>query len=209
MTLRDALPLDTIAARFPNAREVVLADSIATLRANLQERISPVGLFVWDEMAYRGDTKKPDKMQKVYPYHSERMFPFLTKELGRVPISDAYYAKWYDGDGDAPFIDIELCQCYPSDLHIADVVFADLSRPAKDKSEIAPRHHRGLGIFDEFLERLRGVARDRGLERISLVAASPAAHEFFSKRGFEVSPTLVGQTAFNSLGYSHPMILRA
>lgn len=127
-----------------------------------------------------------------------------------MPISDAYYAEWFNGlSDDEPFIKIELCQCYPSDIHIADVVFADLSRPANDTTEVSPRQHHGLGIFDEFLDRLRGVARDRGVERISLVAASPAAHVFFSKHGFEVSPTLVGQTAFDTLGYSHPMILRA
>lgn len=210
MKLRDSLPLETISARYPEAREEVLADSVAALRANLLARIPPVGLFVWDEMAFRGDTKKPDRMQKVYPYHSERMFPFVTKELGRMPISDAYYAEWFNGlNADEPFIKIELCQCYPNDIHIADVVFADLSRPAKDRSEVAPRSHCGLGIFDEFLDRLRRVARDRGVERISLVAASPAAHVFFSKHGFQVSPTLVGRTAFETLGHSHPMFLIA
>lgn len=64
MTLRDALPLETIMARYPEAREVVLADTVASLRRNLLDRIPAVGLFVWDEMAYRGDTKKPEKMQK-------------------------------------------------------------------------------------------------------------------------------------------------
>jgi GNAT superfamily N-acetyltransferase len=210
MTLRDALPLEIIATRYPEAREVVLADSVAALQANLLARIPPVGLFVWDEMAFRGDTKKPEKMQKIYPYHAERMFPFVTKELGRVPISDAYYAEWFNGlSDDKPFIKVELCQCYPNDIHIADIVFADLSRPIRDNCEVAPRSHRGLGIFDEFLGRLRGVARDRGVERISLVAASPAAHMFFSKHGFQVSPTLVGQTAFETLGYSHPMFMIA
>ncbi|MEG8053136.1 hypothetical protein QP185_07565 [Sphingomonas aerolata] len=139
MKLRDSLPLETILARYPEAREEVLADTVAALRANLVDRIPPVGLFVWDEMAFCGDTKKPDRMQKVYPYHSERMFPFVTKELGRVPISDAYYAEWFNGlSDDKPFIKIELCQCYPNDIHIADVVFADLSRPARDRSEVAP-----------------------------------------------------------------------
>lgn len=208
MILRDALPVETIAARYPEAREVVLADSVTALRSNLPERISPVGLFVWDEMAFRGATTKPDKMQKIYPHHEERMFQFVTKELGRVPISDAYYAEWFNGlDDSEPFIKIELCQCYPNDIHIADVVFADLSRPARDLYEVAPRSHRGLGIFDEFLDRLCAIARDRGVERISLVAASPAAHSFFSSRGFQVSPTLVGRTAFETLGYSHPMFL--
>jgi len=208
MELRDALPLEAIASLFPEAREEVLADSVAALRTNLPDRIPAVGLFVWDEMAFRGDTARPEAMQEVYPHRAERMFAFVARELGRPPITDAYYAHWYNALSDEdPFITIELCQCYPSDIHIADIVFADLSRPAHDDSEISPREYRGLGLFAEFLDRLRQVARSRGLERISLVAASPAAHSFFSKHGFVVSPTLVGRSAFEELGHSHPMYL--
>jgi hypothetical protein len=208
LNLSDALPRQTIMERYPEAREQVVVSGVRQLREERPQDIPAVALFVWDEMAHRGVTSDPQKMQAIYPDNADRIFDFVQDELGSPPITDAYYARWFNNLHDKlPFIKIELCQCYPSDIHIADVVFADLARPVKDVSEVSPRFHRGLSIFDEFLDLLREVARDRDVERISLVAASPAAHTFFSRHGFEVSPTPVGQMAFNMLGYSHPMTL--
>lgn len=206
MNLSDAMPRDLIAERFVGARESVVADDVKSLRRHLPSVAGAVSIFSWDEMLYRGVIREGDAMRRYYPSKPDKAFQLVWKKLGRMPITAAYCAKWFsDLDQINPFIQINLCQCYPNDIHIHDIVFADLTRPANDQSRLAPRSHRGLGLFGPFFEQLLLVAKFRGLSRISLIAASPAAHEFFTKFGFEVSPTQVGKHAFQNFGHSHPM----
>jgi hypothetical protein len=127
----------------------------------------------------------------------------------RDPILDAYCANFFnEHDPNYPFLKIEMIQCLPSDIHIIDVHMLDLTRPANDPpTEGAPRSHHGLHLFGQLLDRLKHVAAARGVERISLVAASPAAHDVFSRYGFKVSGAPASQYAWKNVGFSHGMVL--
>src|SRR3546814_20009117 len=88
---------------------------------------------------------------------------------------------------DYPFAVIELCQCFPDDLHIADVELSDIRRKLEQpQNGIGARGYHGLGVFGDLLDGVKMVAKERGLSRISLIAASPQAHAVFERPGFKV-----------------------
>jgi len=49
--LADAIPRETVLARYPEAHEIMITGSVKALREKQPDRVPAVGLFVWDEMA--------------------------------------------------------------------------------------------------------------------------------------------------------------
>ena len=86
-----------------------------------------------------------------------------------------------------PFAELHLVSCYPNDIHISDVVLRDLTKPVSDLSSIAPRSHKGLHVFQHLLEGLLSVAKQKGVERLSLVAASSSAPRRFRSVRFSAN----------------------
>src|SRR3546814_7882834 len=67
---------------------------------------------------------------------------------------------------DYPFAVIELCQCFPDDLHIADVELSDIRRKLEQpQNGIGARGYHGLGVFGDLLDGVKMVAKERGLSR--------------------------------------------
>src|SRR3546814_13438038 len=84
---------------------------------------------------------------------------------------------------DYPFAVIELCQCFPDDLHIADVELSDIRRKLEQpQNGIGARGYHGLGVFGDLLDGVKMVAKERGLSRISLIAASPQPPAVFDRK---------------------------
>jgi len=70
------------------------------------------------------------------------------------------------------------------------------------------RPYHGLHVLGVFLDRVKELARERRLDRISLMAASPKAHEVFARHGFVVGDGAMAQWTYDNVGMSHPMLLR-
>jgi len=215
--LADAIPLDHFRTLFSVVEENVVSRNTAAFYVKDPAGASTVNLFVWDEGVSRGIVKNGDEMRKYHPDKLKKAYGLTKKRIGEEPFREVYCAKYYNEyskqsifgkQANLPFAEIDLVECFPGDIHIADVTLLDLTKPVQDRSEIAPRSHKGLHVFPLLLDGLMSVARQKGLERISLVAASRAAHETFSRYGFEPTDTPVSQYAFQNLGFSHAMALK-
>lgn len=215
-TLSDAVPREHFAGMFSVVREVITADDRASFYQNDPSGASTVNLFAWDEAVHRGLVKKGEEMQKYHPHDLPRAYRLTKQRIAREPFQEVFCAEYYNEHSEQdffgkpaqfPFAQIDLVHCYPGDIHISDVTLLDLTRPVLDRSEIAPRTHRGLHVFPLLLERLLDVAREKGAKRLSLVAASRSAHDAFSRYGFKPTDTAVSQYAFRNFGHSHAMAL--
>src|SRR3546814_17428401 len=99
---------------------------------------------------------------------------------------------------DYPFAVIELCQCFPDDVHIADVEPSDIRRKLEQpQNGIGTRGYTGLGVFGDLLDGVQMVAKESGISRISLIAASSHPHAVLERAGFKVgssaSPALASR----------------
>jgi hypothetical protein len=215
--LSDAIPLDLFRSLFATVEEQVVVRNPAAFYVRDPSGASTVNLFVWDEAVSGGVVKDGEEMRKYHPHQLKKAYGLTKARIGEEPFREVYCAKYYNEHSkqdffgrkaNFPFAEIDLVECYPGDIHIADVTLLDLTKPVRDTSEIAPRSHRGLHVFPQLLDGLLAVARQKGLERLSLVAASRAAHETFTRYGFEPTDTPVSQYAFRNLGYSHAMALK-
>lgn len=215
--LSDAIPVDYFRSLFSSVEEEVVARNAAAFYVKDPGGASTVNLFAWDEGVSRGLVKDGQEMRNYHPRHLRKAYGLTKARIGEEPFKEVHCVKYYNEHSkqdffgrkaNFPFAEIDLVECYPGDIHIADVTLLDLTQPVQDSSEIAPRSHRGLHVFPLLLEGLISVAKQKGLERLSLVAASRAAHETFSRYGFEPTATPVSQYAFQNLGYSHAMALK-
>jgi hypothetical protein len=208
--LAHALPKETIEAMVPGAEIKVVATNVKEWKATKPAQLSPLSLFVWDEMVHRGRVKQPFK---IAPYtenadYKDGIYSFVQKELGVAPVTKVYAASMYRPGETLSFADVSIVRCWPSDLHICDVEFSDFDKPiAEDDPTSRYRGWHGLHVFPEFLERLIEVAKFEDVKRISLTAAHPPLRQTFEKYGFEVSPTKVAQRAAK-IGMGFPMILQ-
>lgn len=209
--LADAVPRDLFVPLFKHVNEQVLAVDWRTLQEVKSEQVGGICMFIWDEMV---DRKATDQPFKIAPY-TENGFKgvarFVERELGRPIVTEAYAVSYFNEiTPKLSFVDVSLVRCYPADIHIADVEFSDNRRPIhygpKLKGSMSRGYH-GLHVFGEFIDRLRGVAKHKGVERISLMVADPQLYQVFKRHGFEVSKTNMAQVAFNMAGTGFPMIL--
>lgn len=214
--LSDAIPRDHFRGLFDIVEEVVTANDRASFYDVDAQGASTVNLFVWDEAVHRGLARNGEEMKKFHPHDLNRAYRLTKSRINKEPFQDVYCAEFYNehsnqtyfgSDQKIPFAQIDLVRCYPEDIHISDVTLLDLTKPIRDRSQIAPRSHMGLHAFPFLLEGLLEVARAQNAKRISLVAASSAAHEVFSRYGFRPTETGVSQYAFRNFGHSHAMAL--
>lgn len=209
MQLSDAVPREAIEAKIgPFTEKVGFTEADSFIR-NDKEHMSTLGLYVWDQMVARGDAKQPWALAAVYPHRLDKMAQFIKRELRRAWVTDSFTTKLYSSIlPDYSFADIELHECYPGDLHIGDIEFSDVSRPlAKPSDGIGAREFHGLRVFGDFLDGVTQVAKSRGLDRISLIAGSPHAHDVFTRYGFKVGDGHGAEYAYRSKGFSHGMLL--
>lgn len=207
--LAHALPQDSIETLVPGATTEVIAANVKDWKSKKAAQVSPLSLFVWDEMVDRGLVKQPFKIAPYTqnPNHKDGIYAFVQKELGAAPVSAVYTVSMFRPGETASFVDLSLVRCYPSDIHICDVEFSDFDKPvAADDPTSEYRGWHGLHVFPEFLARLTEVAKSQGVKRISLMVAHPPLRETFAKYGFEVSTTEVAQRAA-AIGMGFPMIL--
>lgn len=210
MELADTLPRDAIKNRIGDYRETIGFTDAATFIRQDKPAMSMVGLYVWDQMVARKAVADPRALERVYPHNLEKMAQFIKRELRRDWITDAFTTQLVSPlDPDYPFAELQIFQCYPGDIFINDVEFSDITRRLDVPTQgIGARRYHGLGVFPVFLERVKQVARERGLNRISLMAASNPAHHVFSRYGFVVGDGARAQMAYDELGFSHPMLLK-
>lgn len=217
VSLSDAIPIEHFRNLFVIVRKKIIARNLVDFYTNDPEVASTVNLFVWDEGVNRGVVKNGDDMRIYHPHDLAKAYSLTKNRLGEEPFKEIYCVKYYNEHSkqdflgsrvDIPFAEIDLVECYPGDIHIADVTLLDLTKPVRDMSEISPRSHKGLHVFPLLLDGLMSVAKQKGLERLSLVAASKAAHDTFARYGFQPTDTPVSQYAFQNMGFGHAMALK-
>src|SRR3546814_5360806 len=87
------------------------------------------GLYGWDYAVAQQLVDDDQEIGAVYPARPDLFPGFLDKKWGRPFLQDAFATKLYSPImPDYPFAVIELCQCFPDDLHIADVELSDIRR---------------------------------------------------------------------------------
>lgn len=214
VTLSDAIPRDLFAAKFSEVDEKVIAKERTRFYREDPSSASTVNLFCWDEGVARGVVKDGEEMKRYHPHNLARAYQLTKERLNEEPFKEVFCTEFYNEHSKQefggrkvrlPFAEIKLVHCYPNDIHISDVTLLDLTKPIWEDDPIAPRSHRGLHVFSELLDGLLNVARHRNIGRISLVAASPAAHSVFTRYGFTPTDTPVSQYALRNLGFSHAM----
>ncbi len=210
--LADAVPRELFIPLFEQVEEKVLAKDWATFQKVKPEQVPGICMFVWDEMVHRKATSSPFKIAPYMENGFKGVAPFVAKELGKPIATEAFSVSYYNEvTPKLSFVDVSLVRCYPNDIHIADVEFSDNRRPlhAGNKTKGSTnRGYHGLHIFGEFVERLHAIAKEKGVERISLMVADAPLYPVFKKYGFEVSPTKMAQMAFKMAGTGFPMILK-
>lgn len=207
LELHDAFPLEAIRKLVPETKVELIASSPQEWREAKPAQVPPACLFMWDEMVHRGRTKKPFKISPVVDRGCVGIYEFLQRELERAPVLSAYTVSAFGSDLEYSFADVSLVKCYPSDIHICDVEFSDMSRPVSTSDPTRRyRGFHGLHVFDEFLSRLVEVAKSQGVTRISLMVAHPPLYEVFKRHGFEVSATEASQRGFHLARMGFPMI---
>src|SRR3546814_17311943 len=81
------------------------------------------GLYGWDYAVAQQLVDDDQEIGAVYPARPDLFPGFLDKKWGRPFLQDAFATKLYSPImPDYPFAVIELCQCFPDDLHIADEI---------------------------------------------------------------------------------------
>ncbi|WIA55930.1 hypothetical protein N6H05_23425 [Sphingobium sp. WTD-1] len=214
--LSDAIPLEHFKTLFSTVEEVIVARNTAAYYVRDSASASTTNLFVWDEAIGRGLVKDGEEMRKYHPHKLRKAYGLTKDRIGEEPFKEVYCVKYFNEystqnffgeEARFPFAQIDLVQCYPGDIHISDVTLLDLTKPLMDQSKIAPRSHRGLHVFPMLLDGLKSVAKQKGIRRLSLMAASPAAHETFSRYGVTPTDAPASQYAFKNLGFSHAMAL--
>jgi hypothetical protein len=209
--LSDAVPKDVFIPMFNEVKENVLAGDWSTFQKQRAKDVPGICMFIWDEMVHRGVAKEPFKIGPFVNRGYRGVAKFIETELGEKPVIEAYAVSYYNEvDNKNSFVDVSLVRCWPNDIHIADVEFSDNRKPVhaekKVKSAINRNYH-GLHVFGEFIARLKGVAAEKDIERISLMVAHPDLHDVFRRHGFRVSETKMAKIALNSVGAGFPMIL--
>ncbi|ASR08878.1 hypothetical protein CHY08_18245 [Rhizobium leguminosarum bv. viciae] len=204
--LSDTVPREKFIPLFKNVREELVANDIKTLEIHRPNDVIGVSLYIWDEMVHRGIAKEPFKISPIINNDMVGIYDFVREELGNEPVTDVYSTRFFNEiDAAMSFVDVTLLQCFPDDIHIADVEFADNRRPVDNTPPVkGARNYHGLHIFDDFLERLKGVARDRGVGRLSLMVGGPGLYEVFARHGFKVGESVMAQMAFKNtrMGFS-------
>jgi hypothetical protein len=204
--LSQAVPRDRFTPLFDQVREEVVATGISDLEVHRPNDVVGISLYVWDEMVHRGVTKEPFKIAPIINNGMVGIYDFVRKELGSEPVTDVYSTRFFNEiDPDMSFVDVTLLQCFPDDIHIADVEFADNRLPVDNTKPVKGAwNYHGLHIFDDFLERLKGVARDRGVGRITLMVGGPGLYEVFARHGFKVGESVMAKMAFENtrMGFS-------
>jgi hypothetical protein len=215
-SLSDAIPRDLFRGMFENVSEEVVAKERTRFYRRDPNGASTVNLFCWDEAVHRGAVDDGEEMKDFHPSDLGKAYQLTKKRIGEEPFKEVFCTTFFNEHSrqlyrgqraNFPFAQIDLVHCYPNDIHISDVVLADLTRPVVDRSSVARRSHAGLHVFPALLEGLIEVANEKGAQRLSLVAASPAAHDVFSRYGFAPTDTQVSQYAFQNFGHSHAMAL--
>lgn len=216
VSLSEAIPRDLFAEMFNNVEEKISAKERTRFYRNDPGGASTVNLFCWDEAIHRGLVGDGEEMKQYHPSDLGKAYQLTKDRIGAEPFQEVFCTTFYNEHSkqrylgrraNLPFAQIDLVQCYPNDIHVSDLVLADLTRPVVDMNPIAPRSHAGLHVFPALLDGLIAVARAKGVDRLSLVAASPAAHDVFSKYGFSPTETMVSQFAFQNQGFGHAMAL--
>jgi hypothetical protein len=216
LTLSDAIPREHFREMFELVTEKVIATNVGAFYVTDTAGASTTNLFVWDEGVSRGVVADGEEMRKYHPKRPKQAYKLTRDRIGEEPFQEVFCTsffnehskqKFFGKNADFAFAQIDLVRCFPNDIHISDLTLLDLTQPLIDRSLIAPRSHRGLHVFPMLLEGLKSVGRESGADRISLVAASQAAHEVFSRYGFRPTDTPVSQHAFKNFGHSHAMAL--
>lgn len=208
--LADSIPKDLFVPMFQEVKETVLATDWESFQKTRAKDVPGVCLFIWDEMVHRKVAAKPHKIAPIVDDDCNGIADFIRKELRKAPVTDAYAVSYFNEvDPKNSFVDVSLVRCWPNDIHIADVEFSDNRKPAhageKEKSS-SQRNYHGLHVFGEFLGRLKDVARQKEIERISLMVAHNDLYEVFKRHGFHVSETEMAKFAFENVGVGFPMI---
>ncbi|SIT58686.1 hypothetical protein BQ8794_570008 [Mesorhizobium prunaredense] len=207
--LTNAIPRDKFVPLFKEVREEVLAEDMPTLQRVRPSDVVGVSLFVWDEMVHRKVAEQPFKIAPIINSGMNGIYEFVEKELGRPPVTDVLATRFFNEvNPEMSFVDVTLVQCFPDDIHISDVEFSDNRRPVGGgKPEKGLRNYHGLHIFDDFIERLKAIARDQAVSRLSLVVGGKGLYEVFARHGFQVSETTMAQIAFKRTGVGFSMYM--
>ncbi len=207
--LRDSIPVDVFATTFCNLREDVIATTVPEFLERLPSQVPAISLFIWDEMVHRRITKSPMKIAPIINNDFHGIYDFIKTELGHEPINDVIATRYFNEfDNHSSFADVTLAQCFPEDIHIVDIEFSDNRKPIKaTRTSRFQRTYRGLHVFDQFICRLKEIARARGVKRISLIVSAPKLYNVFTRHGFSVSVTDQSINAFNRAKVGYPMIL--
>jgi hypothetical protein len=207
--LKDAVPVDVFTPMSGNVREEIIATTIPQFLKKKAKQVPSISLFIWDEMVHRRLVKEPFKIAPIINNDYKGIYEFVQTELGGEPIADVYSVEYFnDIIADESFVDVTLAQSFPEDIHVVDVELSDNRKPIfKSDPTREYRKYAGLHIFDEFIDRLKNVARDRGAKRISLLVAYPSLYKVFTRHGFRVSKTKMSQIAYEQAGRGYAMFL--
>jgi hypothetical protein len=216
--LSDAIPGAQFKSMFSTVTEVITARDRESYYESDPNGASTVNHFVWDEAVSRGVVKDEGaEMRAYHPDDPAGAYALTRLRIGEEPFKDIFCAEYYNEhskqdyfgrQANFPFARISLVQCYPNDIHIADLTLLDLTAPVQDDSEVSPRSHEDLRVFPILLDGLKKVAEARGVERLSHVPRSPAAHRMFSEYGFEPTKTDFSEFDIASLSWSHSVAMQ-
>jgi hypothetical protein len=206
--LDDVMPEASFSNRFSKIEKKTVASSIHELKKNRDKDVVGISLFVWDEMVDRGIAKDPFKIAPVINNGFIGIYDFVAKELGSDPVKDVLAVAYFnENDSILSFADTTIAQCFPNDLHIADIELADNSKKAlRQNPSKGYRNYPGLHLLDEYLDRLTQVGKGRGVDRLSLMIGDKDVYPVFKRHGFVVSTTQMAQMAFRAAGQGFPMI---
>jgi hypothetical protein len=208
--LNEVIPAERFAETYAQVCREVLATTVEQWRTRRSKDIPSTMMFIWDEMVHRGIARSPFKVAPIVNSGFKGIYEFIEEELGHSPLSDAFAVEYFNElEPTSSFAEVSLVQCFPNDLHISDVEFSDQRHPLPaTHPDRRHRKYKGLHVFEQFLDRLRSVARARGTERISGLVASPPVHHVLARHGFQISDSKMALAAYRRTGQGHAMILR-
>lgn len=209
--LADAVPKDLFVPMFKSVKEKVLATDWESFQKQRPKDVTGICMFIWDEMVDRKMTSEPFKIAPIVNSNFRGIAKFVQRELKEPPVTEAYAVSYFNEvDPENSFVDVSAVRCWPNDIHIADIEFSDNRKAAHSGKKIkssSRRNYHGLHVFGEFLGRLTLVAKEKRVERISLMVGHEDLYAVFKRHGFEVSQTKMAEMAYKNHGVGFPMIL--
>lgn len=146
------------------------------------------------------------RKEVVFSKFVDRFLKFASEKMGRtfqLPPKEQIYFE--GAKGEVTCFLLHLANTLNNELFISDIVLQNPKNPNIREHTFDGYKGLGYGIFNEILLNIEDYARRKKYARIGLLASNKINMEIFSRRGFVIEESIIGERAMQS-EQGYPMV---